>query len=251
MTAEHGSSHIPAEYKNLGLSERQIEFSEGDVYDIGSRELMEYIAGKLNSSYLWCDISRTVVDHNRILHADTASDNTFHSSALKTHMWVEENGAEELTEIPGNLVEDRAGEEARRYVKYVGPYQLKGLEMAYDLKMLHQPVYLIQVHSFHPVYNQQRRSVDIDVLDGVGSVGSTKIARELVADLSHQSEYVVELNKPWGMGAVSGGVFASVLKDRGMRLLAFDVNNKHLRDEEGVARIGDLLVAAIHNVILK
>ena len=250
LTAEHATGRIPDDYKSLGLSQYQLAHSEGDVFDFGSKELLLYMSEKLRSSYLWANVSRLVIDHNRVRHGETNGDNTYHACALKRDLLIEhDDGKEEMIPIPGNLGEDPEGEEARRYLKYVIPFQLEGLRMAYDLKMHHQPVYLIQIHSFHPIYNGVRRETDIDVLDGPGSTGSTKITKEIVSWLSHKSELNVHQNQPWGMASVSGGVFAGVLKDRGMRLLAFDINNKHLADQAGIEKIGDLLIEAIHEVI--
>ncbi|MFC1638394.1 N-formylglutamate amidohydrolase, partial [Patescibacteria group bacterium] len=196
---------------------------------------------ELNSSYIYSNVSRLVIDYNRKLDARNKNDNTFHACALKTELLVDKDGEEVIIPIPGNNFSkegDFIREEHRRYEKYVTPYRDSGYEMIERMRKNHKKSYLIMVHSFFPVYNGDVRSVDIGVLHGNACDGPIKI----IKNLRKNCDLNIGDNEPWHFDDADGSIFSRVEEMTDVDLIVFDINNKHLRTEDGIRKMADLIL---------
>ena len=248
LTCEHASKNIPTEYKNLGLSQSELENAK-DLYDPGSREMTEYLSKNLNSSALYSDVSRLVIDCNRKINAATKNKNTFHSCPLKTELIVENNGEECMVSIPENVFEDKGifdQEEKIRYERYVVPYVNSVYDVLDKLRKKHKKTYIVQMHSFFPVYNGSERSVDIAVLYDEAEESANRI----IESLRGKTDLVVAGNDPWSMKDTDGAVFEKVYDMDDVELIAFDVNNKHLKTREGIQSVSNLIFETLRSELV-
>lgn len=63
LVSEHASNHIPSEYKNLGLSEEQLELHI--AWDIGIGEVTKNLSEMLDATAILAGFSRLLIDPNR------------------------------------------------------------------------------------------------------------------------------------------------------------------------------------------
>lgn len=243
FTCEHASKKIPKEYAGLGLSKSEKENCK-DLYDVGSFEMTNFLAKKLNSSALCADVSRLVIDCNRRLNAKNKDKDKHHSCALKTELLVEMDGIEKMIKIPGNVFSDKEAylaEEKRRYEKYATPYLHAAYKTIDELRKKHKKSYIIQLHSFYPQYNGDKRTVDIGVLFD----RAEEISKRIANNLRKNTSLCVMENEPWSIQDTDGIVFEKVENMKDVEVIVFDINNKHLRTKEGIKKIANLLFVAI------
>jgi predicted N-formylglutamate amidohydrolase len=219
LTCEHGSKRIPRRYNKLGLTRYEI-FHAKDLDDPGCMEMMRSMQKEFNASILYANMSRLVIDCNRPLLQNPA--NRHHASALKYHVLVGDDNGDYMAQIPGNQDKTMA-EERRRFEKYAKPYQEKGRDMVRKLLNVHQKVYIIQLHTFFPYYNGQKREIEIDAIFGNGS---KKFGNKFYRYVKEHTDYNVAKNKPWAMEDVSGGAFGQFFEhDPRVEILAIEVRN--------------------------
>lgn len=245
ITCEHASRHIPSQYNNLGLSDEDLR-SAKDAYDPGSLALAQHIAHTLSASLISMNISRLVIDANRPQNAKTNAVDTFHAATLKTELLVG-GASDHIIPIPGNAAPDAKAEELRRWNTYVAPYYEAVDQLTRQLLTRHPRVYIAQIHSFYPVYNNHVRTIDIDVAHEHTEVSARVLAATQALSRDH---YAVGDNQPWGMDSVDSGVFRDLKLLPNVSVVAFDVNNKHLLEAAGVAAIGEIVSSALSDHIL-
>jgi len=243
LTCEHAKGVIPRKYKRLGLTREQLKNSEGDWYDRGAFDLMKAISRYLHSSYLYTDISRLVIDHNRTLGSKTLRDNHHHSPALKTELITEKNGVEASFPIPGNIKNFKKKERIR-YKKYVVPYQKAGERAVRRLHEDHKIVYMLAIHSLHPLYHGERRDVHIDVMDHEYKLAK-RAGRRMIKNLKRLTNLKVSLNKPWGHDDIDGGGWKYVYRKKNIVHLGIDVNANRLSTKRDIERTARIISKAI------
>lgn len=245
LTCEHASKNIPQEYGMLGLTEDELNNSK-DLYDPGSSEITRHLAERLGSSALYSDVSRLVIDCNRRLDAATKHENAYHSCPLKTELLVEREGCEDMIKIPQNIFDNQEefdAEEKSRYEKYAAPYVNTAYNLIDQLRKNHEKTYIVQIHSFFPEYNGDKRNVDIGVLYDHAGEPAGRVAQ----CLSKNTDLHVAENRPWSIKDMDGVVFQEIEKMDDVEVIAFDVNNKHLETPGGVEKISDLILHAIRS----
>lgn len=248
FTCEHASGNIPKEYSNLGLSKKERENCK-DLYDPGALEVTNFLAKNLKANSLCADISRLVIDYNRRIDSKTKNKDKHHSCALKTELLVEKDGVEKMIKIPENLF--KAGkqfdaEEKRRYEKYVTPYIEEAYGMIDGLRKKHKKTFIIQIHSFYPKYNGEERAVDIGVLFDYAEEN----AKRIIVNLKKETSLCVAENKPWSIKDTDGIVFKDIEKMDDVDAIVFEINNKHLRTQNGVEEIAKLILKSIKSKLI-
>jgi predicted N-formylglutamate amidohydrolase len=240
ITCEHASSHIPPQYNNLGLSDDDLHLAK-DAYDPGSLALARRVAQELSASLISMNISRLVIDANRPKNATTNTADTFHAATLKTELLVG-GTSDHIIPIPGNQVPDTKAEELLRWNTYVAPYYDEVYRLTQQLLTRHSRVYIAQIHSFYPIYNNDVRTVDIDVAHEHTDMSTRVLA---TTQALARDRYTVGDNQPWGMDSVDSGIFRDLKTLSNVSVIAFDINNKHLLEATGVASIGDIVSSAL------
>ena len=240
FTCEHGSKRFPRDYGQLGLTKKKLANCK-DWNDPGSLELAQLLSNAFDASLIAANFSRLFIDANRRLDAKIVHGNTFHTSALKQCLLIDDGKQEKLIDIPGNLSSNVQREERNRWNEYVAPFQARGLEIARKIREQNGQVHVFQIHSFYPTYNGKKRRVDIDV----ASDKSSQLADRLIRTLRKSTDLVIGKNNPWGIDVVDGGVFDAIQHEANSTLIAFDVNNKHLQTPAKIKRIAKILIAAL------
>lgn len=241
ITCEHSSKRIPREYKNLGLK-KNILLGAKDLYDPGSLEVFKILSKKLKSNYIYSNVSRLVIDYNRMIGGKNINNNTFHSGALKTNLLTEIDRKEELVEIPLNSIKDSKKfkkEEQGRFNRFVLPYLEDSREIIAKMN-INEKRYIVMIHSFFPVYNGKTRKTDIGVLYDK----SKGVSKNIIGYLRRNTKLEIGDNSPWKMTDVDG-IFSDLEREEGVELVAFDINNKHLRDKKNIKMISQLLYGAL------
>ena len=194
---------------------------------------------------IYPNFSRLVIDPNPRLEAITNNKNSYHASALKTQLICEINKKEVLVDIPCNIVNDTAVEEKRRWDIFVRPYESRVEEIVSKVLSHKKKVFIIQIHSFYPVYNGDIRKVDIGVIHN-----DNVYAKEIIEVLKKETNLVIGDNQPWGMAAVDGGIMKPFMSNNDITVIAFDINNKHLNTAGGIKNIRNMLSIAFKQVLL-
>lgn len=241
FTCEHASKRMPAKYGSLGLS-KEILAGAKDLYDPGAKEVFKILEEKLKSNYLYSNVSRLVVDYNRMLGGINNKKNTFHTSVLKTNLLTEINDKEQIVNIPVNFFKnnkDFIEEEKKRFDEFVVPYLEDGKRILDKISGFEKK-YIIMIHSFFPVYNGEVRKVDIGVLYGK----SKNISKKIIKNLRKNINLKIGDNSPWKMTDIDG-IFSGLEKEDGIEIIAFDINNKHLRNKKDINKIALLIYKSL------
>ena len=144
ILCDHASKTIPKKYKNLGLSQKNVNKHIG--WDIGALKLAKKISKRTNSTLIYSGYSRLLVDCNRALQTKGA--------------FIKKS---EDVIIPGNLEINRA-EKILRAKKYYFPYHNK-IKSILNKKLRKKivPIF-VSIHSFTPVYLKKIRPWHIGLL---------------------------------------------------------------------------------------
>lgn len=245
LTCEHSSKRIPIRYKNLGLS-REILDGAKDLYDPGALEVFRMLEKKMKSNYLYSNVSRLVIDYNRIINGKNNKKNNFHACALKTNLLTEIKGREQMVDIPSNIFKNNKtakSEEKKRFNEFVLPYLEDGKKILGEINGFEKK-YIIMIHSFFPVYNANVRKVDIGVLYDK----SKNVSRKIIKNLRKNTELEIGDNSPWKMTDVDG-IFSSLEKEGEVEIVAFDINNKHLKSAKDIREIALLIYESLRVVL--
>ncbi len=170
LVCEHASSHIPKEFKDLGLvpDARQSHVA----WDPGAAGVAQGMSSCLDAVLLETTVSRLVYDCNRPPSAPDAMPE-------KSEMHV----------VPGNIGLSET-ERARRTKLFYEPFAM-GLRQCLTDKT--SPV-LITIHSFTPIYNGTPREVEIGVLHD----SDVRLADAMLSVASECVSEKVERNAPYG-----------------------------------------------------
>ncbi len=246
ITSEHGSPYIPKQYKNLGLTSKQIKTCK-DWYEPGVPELGFRLAKKLGASFLVSGVSRLVVDVNRKFKAASKLANAYHAPAIKPKLIVAKNPREdELIDISGNM-HLTAKEQKARYEKYALPFLETGKKEVLRLKSQFGRCLIFSMHSFYPTYLGDIRKTDLDVMYqhsvSLGARYFSLLKKTLGKD------FMVKKNNPWSLDAVDGGIFGDLQKVPGVDLLAIDIKNSHLSFPGRVRKVENALLSILSSLI--
>jgi predicted N-formylglutamate amidohydrolase len=144
LVCEHAGNHIPEALDNLGLANEDLE--RHYAVDIGARYVTERLSQLLDAPAILGNISRLVIDLNRDLSHSTA----FVSDGEGTH-------------VPGNARMSGADRQRRIDEIYV-PFHCETGRLLRAIAGRGAVPAFIGIHSFTPVYYNQRRPWDIGFL---------------------------------------------------------------------------------------
>ncbi|MBC3269345.1 N-formylglutamate amidohydrolase [Pseudomonas sp. SWRI81] len=216
LVCEHASRYIPQALNNLGLDDAAA--AEHIAWDIGALELAEQLSQQLNATLLSANYSRLLIDLNRPRHAP---------DSIPTQS--------EIYQIPGNRELDEATRDYRRQ-KLFKPFHAR-LQTLIDERIAQgQPVRVVGIHSFTPVYYGQPRPLEIGVL-----FGQAQAYAQRVLDGLDKHSLKVAGNQPYRIDPL-GDMTVPVHGDaRGLDSVLIEVRNDLLRNREDVSRWADYL----------
>lgn len=224
LVCEHATSFIPETFDNLGLQpgDRQSHAA----WDPGALAVAMRLSEGLNATLVASEISRLVYDCNRPPDA---------AGAMPERS--------ERIVVPGNMgLDDEARKERARL--YYEPFRNA---VASAMQATQTPV-LITVHSFTPIYDGEKRSVEIGILHD----SDTRLA-DAMLEAAKGSGLIVRRNEPYGP---QDGV-THTLKEHAIRTghanVMIEIRNDLIADEDSQAQIANQLLvwldAALPSVV--
>lgn len=222
LVCEHASNFIPPEYNALGLTEQLL--SSHIAWDPGAATVTRRMSEQLGAPALLGGASRLLYDCNR---ANDAPD------AIPARS--------EIFDIPGNqnLSPD---EKQARIDRFYQPFH-GALNLAFDQHT--NPIALVTVHSFTPVYRGKKRQVEIGILHDE----DPRLADAMLASAPNRSDMMVLKNEPYGP---DDGVMHTLKKhgiERGLLNVMIEVRNDFLTTESDCFSIADLLADLLNDAI--
>jgi predicted N-formylglutamate amidohydrolase len=175
LLVDHASNRLPARLGTLGLDDE--DRGRHIAWDIGIAQTGLALSARLDACIVLQEYSRLVIDANRPPSSP---------SSIVT--------VSERTRIPGN--EALSGDERRqREAEVFWPYH-RAIEGVLDARLKRgQPCVLVALHSFTPVYMDERRSEEIGVL----YERDVRLAAPLLRLLRAEQNLCVGDNAPYSM----------------------------------------------------
>lgn len=246
LTCEHASRAVPEIYgQYLGLSHQDFENAK-DVDDPGALDLMRNLQERCTCSYLYAMISRAVIDVNRQL-VDQPRD-TFHASALKQQLLTERDGKEIMIDVPANS--SGSEEEKRRFEEIAVPYHGEACRIVNALRVEHEHVVIMQVHSFFRKYNGTVRETDIGILFRKRHMYHATTLQEILQE--KLPCLCIDLNKPYDLSEMNALPVAmdQFETEDDITILIVEVANDLLQEDDPMYdKIIDALHAATKHLI--
>jgi len=220
ITCEHASTEIPKKYGTFGLDEEKIK-TVSDYVDRGAKSLASSLSQKMDTVCIMPSYSRLLINVNKpIDHPKIVNDNCFG------------------TIIPGN--QNLSIEELKsRIQKYYVPFHDKIRSIVMQLRGKNKRIFFISVHTFYDILNGVERNLDIGILFKYPK--DEKFCNKVKDLIEKKSNHVVKFNEPYSAHETAGYTMNENGKDDDITCIEFEVNDKHLRDEESVERMGILL----------
>lgn len=225
LVCEHASNFISEDYKNLGLDDKALQ--SHIAWDIGALGVAKTLSRLLDAPLIAPRASRLIYDCNRPADA---------KSAIPTKS--------EIYEIPGNsdLCEDeRKDREERFYQPYRKALEdtLSRAENAGDTPVL------ITVHSFTPVYEGQKRLLDLGILHNV----DTRLADRLLDLIEQDGKLTARRNDPYGPSHGVTYTLSEHAEPRGLLNVMIEIRNDLILDEASQQDMAQQLATYIQSAI--
>jgi predicted N-formylglutamate amidohydrolase len=170
VVCEHASSYIPPEFNDLGLSGDALQSHA--AWDPGAMSVAKSLSLHLDATLVASDVSRLVYDCNRPPDAPDAMP-----------------ARSEVFDVPGNANLTSA-QRQERIAEFYDPFRV-GLADAIATKTA--PI-VVTVHSFTPVFDGQRRAVEIGVLHDTDD----RLANAMLEIAPSHLAFNVQRNAPYG-----------------------------------------------------
>ncbi len=228
LTCDHAGREIPHKLASLSLSEH--ELSTHVAWDLGVAELGRRLSARLDAFLIMHNYSRLVIDANRPLGAP---------DSIPTLC--------ERTRIAAN--ESLSSSDARKRVEEVfQPYHQR-LRDELDARSIRAcPSVLVALHSFTPVYMDERRRWHIGVLYG----RDPRLARLVREGLRSDGALIVGDNQPYSVSDASDYTIIVHGEQRGIPHVELEIRQDLLASESDVQswaeRLGGVLEEAVPHV---
>lgn len=221
FVCDHASAFMPARYHGLGLGADDI--IDHIAWDPGALPVARALAAQMEACLVGAGASRLLIDVNRDLSAPDL-------------MRAESDGRA----VPGN-VSISTQERASRIAALYDPFHHGVSEqIERHLAAAIRPL-VVSVHSFTPLYQGQRRQVEIGLLHDGPNEG---FARQMMQALA-PSGYDVQLNQPYGP---QDGVLYTLehhATARGLPSLMLEIRNDLIGDEAGQMLLAEIIHKAL------
>jgi predicted N-formylglutamate amidohydrolase len=228
ISAEHASNRIPARYKNLSLSKRQIR--SHIAWDPGTREIARALAKALGCACHEGSYSRLLVDLNRSVgHPKLMARRSF------------------SIDIPGNSSIPR--EEAERRIQlYYRPFREAVHGDVQQVIEKHGRCLHLSIHSFTPVAGEVVRNADIGLLYDPHRPVERRVSSKLFRQLT-EGGWHVRRNYPY-RGVSDGHTthLRRVFAGSSYAGLEIEVNQRLLRSQRGIRQIAGRLLMAVRSL---
>jgi len=171
VVCEHASNQVPPSYDDLGLTREVLQSHV--AWDPGALGVARVLGAKLSAPVVWGGVSRLVYDCNRPPDAKSS---------------IPERS--EIFDVPGNQNLTKS-ERARRVSTVYEPFR-KALANEVQVRRRNLRL-MVTVHSFTPVFESQKRDVEIGILHGFDA----RFANAMMGSIPVGTSYRVRLNEPY------------------------------------------------------
>ncbi len=226
IVVDHATNHIPARWGDLGLgeSDRQAHIA----WDPGALPVARGLSRLLDAPLFAATVSRLVLDLNRPLGSATLIP-----------------AVSETTVIPGNTDVTEADRAARIATVYE-PYHaaLDGL-VERCARRSAQPVAVVAIHTFTPVYKGVARPLQVGVLFD----RDERLGRGVLDELRREPTLAAEANQPYSPADEVYWTLDRHAVSRGLMNVMIEIRNDELRTAEAQAawarRLADAMAATL------
>jgi predicted N-formylglutamate amidohydrolase len=209
LTADHAGQVIPAALGNLGLSEAELQ--RHIAWDIGIAATTRHLSELLDATAILQTYSRLVIDCNR--------DPSWPSAMPEIS---------ELTPVPGNLDLSPTDRAARTEAIFT-PYHTRITQLLNARQKAGRRTILIAMHSFTPVFKNERRDMQVGVLYNKDPL----YASALKALLEAEGDLIVGDNAPYAITDKSDYGIPVHGELRGLRHVEIEIRQDLLADASG------------------
>lgn len=222
---DHATNHIPVQYEQLGLSERDL--ARHIAWDIGAETLTRQFCTTFGAAGLLAGFSRLVIDANR----DTASAGLIPEVSDGTSVPANQNLSQDMR--------------AERIDQFYEPYHL-ALEQQLDAAQARsKDPLIVSIHSFTPKpQNGTHREIDIGLLWKVDEA----LADDVKAEIEKVHPYKVALNEPYSALKLNHSMDRHVIP-RGLRHITFEVRQDLIDTEANALVMAQRLSEALRHFI--
>lgn len=229
LLCEHASCYIPPEYKNLGISHKDLLSHYG--WDIGAFDVFQEICKNQQLQGIYSKFSRLLIDLNRQTQAN---------DLIRQEL-------DPGKKIPGNLQLSSQEKQARIH-RYWRPFHLQVEKKIRQLLHRNSPPILIGIHSFTPVLNGQQRKLDIGVLFHPQTFQSPQIAQTFYDHLQ-QKNYDVQYNQPYSIEKPPHPYpIHHYAQKYQLSYIAIEINNSLIQKKQNAKKIALDLTQALRKI---
>jgi predicted N-formylglutamate amidohydrolase len=209
LTCDHAANRVPRRLGKLGVTDADLARHIG--WDIGAALVTRGIAASLNAWAILQNYSRLVIDCNRPPGA---------ASSIPTRS--------ERTDIPGNIGLSPGDAEQRR-IEIFAPYHDAIAAHLDARKAAGRPAFLVTMHSFTPVYENDARPMHAGVLYN----REKRLAHALLRLLRNESGLVVGDNQPYSVDDHSDYGINVHGEHRGLPCVEMEIRQDLIADAAG------------------
>lgn len=202
ITCEHGGNKVPEKYSPLFNGAVEVLASH-EGWDPGAWEVASFLGDKLKITPIGCHTSRLLIEANRSL--DSHQLFSRYSNALPDH---------EKRKLIDEI-----------YIPYRQPIEQL-------LRESKKPVLHLSIHSFTPIFNGEKRLVDIGLLFDPNREMETRFCKQYQSSLFHYlPEFKIKFNEPY-RGTDDGFTtyLRTLFKDKEYLGIEIEINQKFISD---------------------
>lgn len=224
LSCDHAGQRIPRALGSLGLQAEDL--ARHIAWDIGAAALTAQLAQRLNACAILQPYSRLVIDCNRPLRSPES---------------IAENS--ERTRIPGNQALS-APDIAARQREIFEPYHGQMRALLDQRHARGQRTIFIAMHSFTPVFMEQRRPWHVGLL----YQRDARVAQMLGELLRAEPGLVVGDNQPYALEYEADYSVPEHAERRGLPHLELEIRQDLIADEAGQTQWAERLARLLHRL---
>ena len=148
VICDHASNYIPLEYKNLGVSKKDLQSHR--AFDLGASQVASELSNLLSCNLVMANFSRLLIDPNRGKDDPTLIPKLSEGKIIKGNINI-------------SMFEDDI-ERSKRIHQFYLPYH-KQINRFIDKSLDNGKIpKILSIHSFTPIWKGKKREIDVGVL---------------------------------------------------------------------------------------
>ncbi len=235
IACEHASNFIPSEFENLGIDDKTQQ--SHIAWDIGALAVAKEISALLDAPLVAQCVSRLVYDCNRSPDArDTIRDTAIEKS--------------EIYNIPGNKGISAAERTARKN-KYYEPFREELANIIKSHTATAKSAALITIHSFTPIFGDEKRNMDIGIIHDSDS----RLADEIITIANSDKSFDIRRNEPYGPDDNVTFTIVEHAVSQGLLNVMIEIRNDLIADSDAqksmAQKLANYITGAVNSICNK